>query len=185
MLPELSLNVLDIANNSIRAGADLIEIRIEVSRDKDTLLIEIADNGCGMTKEQQSQVEDPFFTTRTSRKIGLGVPFFKLAALSTGGSFNISSEEGAGTKVTASFVLSHIDRMPLGDINSTIHSLIIFNTQIDFVYTYKFDDKQFSLDTREFRKVLGDIPLDNPEVSAYIKEFLDENKLEVDDGYQI
>jgi len=75
--------------------------------------------------------------------------------------------------------------MPLGDINSTIHSLIIFNTQIDFVYTYKFDDKQFSLDTREFRKVLGDIPLDNPEVSAYIKEFLDENKLEADDGYQI
>jgi len=78
MLPELSLNVLDIANNSIRAGADLIEIRIEVSRDKDTLLIEIADNGCGMTKEQQSQVEDPFFTTRTSRKIGLGVPFLNL-----------------------------------------------------------------------------------------------------------
>jgi nitrogen fixation/metabolism regulation signal transduction histidine kinase len=185
MLPELSLNILDITNNSIRAGADLIEIKVDISRDCDTLTIEITDNGCGMTKEQQNQVEDPFFTTRTTRKIGLGVPFFKMAALGTGGSFSINSAPHAGTKVTAAFILSHIDRMPLGDINSTIHSLITLNTQIDFVYTYRFDHKQFTLDTRQLREILDNVPLDNPEVSAYIKEFLEENQNETDDGYQV
>jgi len=185
MLQELSLNVLDIVSNSIRAGADLIEITVEIDRERDSLTIEISDNGCGMTKEQLAMVEDPFYTTRTTRKIGLGVPFFKMAALATGGSFNISSAPKAGTKVIASFVLSHIDRMPLGDINSTIHTLITTNTQIDFVYTYKFDNKQFVLDTRQFREILGDIPLDNPEVSAYIKNYLEENKNGTDDGYQI
>ncbi|NLC17678.1 MAG: ATP-binding protein [Clostridiales bacterium] len=185
MLQELSLNVLDIVSNSIRAGANLIEITVEVDRERDSLTIEINDNGCGMTKEQLAMVEDPFYTTRTTRKIGLGVPFFKMAALGTGGSFHISSAPKAGTKVSASFILSHIDRMPLGDINSTIHTLITMNTQIDFVYTYKFDNKQFVLDTRQFREILGDIPLDNPEVSAYIKEYLEENKNGTDDGYQI
>mgnify|MGYP000935937511 CR=1 FL=1 len=185
MLQELSLSVLDIVSNSIRAGANLVEITIDVNRDKDTLIIDITDNGCGMTKEQLLMVEDPFFTTRTSRTIGLGVPFFKMAALSTGGSFSINSAPGAGTKVTATFILSHIDRMPLGDINSTIHSLIIANTQIDFVYTYKFDGKGFTLDTRQFRAILGNISLDSPEVSEYIKEFLTENKNETDDGYPI
>jgi len=185
MLQELSLNVLDIVSNSIRAGANLIEITVEVDRERDSLTIEINDNGCGMTKEQLAMVEDPFYTTRTTRKIGLGVPFFKMAALGTGGSFHISSAPKAGTKVNASFILSHIDRMPLGDINSTIHTLITMNTQIDFVYTYKFDNKQFVLDTRQFREILGDIPLDNPEVSAYIKEYLEENKNGTDDGYQI
>ena len=185
MLQELSLNVLDIVSNSIRAGANLIEITVEVDRERDSLTIEINDNGCGMTKEQLAMVEDPFYTTRTTRKIGLGVPFFKMAALGTGGSFHISSAPKAGTKVSASLILSHIDRMPLGDINSTIHTLITMNTQIDFVYTYKFDNKQFVLDTRQFREILGDIPLDNPEVSAYIKEYLEENKNGTDDGYQI
>lgn len=185
MLQELSLNILDIASNSIRAGADLIEITIEVCRDRDSMTIEIKDNGCGMTKEQLIQVEDPFFTTRTTRKVGLGVPFFKMAALSTGGSFDISSAPGEGTTVRAVFVLSHIDRMPLGDINSTIHTLITTNTQIDFVYTYSFDDKQFTLDTRQFRAILDGIPLDSPEVSAYIREFLNENKNCTDDGYQL
>lgn len=185
MLQELSLNVLDIVTNSIRAEADLIEITVEISREKDTLTIEIADNGCGMTKEQLEMVEDPFFTTRSTRRIGLGVPFFKMAALATGGIFELSSTPNVGTKVKACLTLSHIDRMPLGDINSTIHSLITFNTQIDFVYTYKFDDKQFTLDTRQFREILGEFPLDDPNVSAYIKEFLEENKIETDDGYQI
>lgn len=185
MLQELSLNVLDIVSNSIRAGASLIEITVEADRKKDSLTIEINDNGCGMTKEQLAMVEDPFYTTRTSRKIGLGVPFFKMAAQVTGGSFNICSVPNSGTKVIATFVLSHIDRMPLGDINSTIHSLITANTHIDFVYTYRFDNKQFVLDTRQFREILGNIPLDNPEVSAYIKEYLEENKNETDGGYQL
>lgn len=184
-MTEISLNVLDIANNSIRANASLIEISIQIKRDLDTLTIMIADNGCGMTNEQIRQVEDPFFTTRTTRKVGLGVPFFKMAALSTGGSFQIESTPGAGTTVTAEFGLSHIDRMPLGDMNSTMLTLITLNPQIDFLYSYVFDNKEFILDTREFRQILNDIPLNSPEVAAYIKEYLTENQYETDGGYLI
>lgn len=182
MLPEISLNVLDIAQNSIRAEADLIEIGIYIDRKADTLTVIINDNGCGMTAEQIAHVEDPFFTTRSTRKIGLGVPFFKMSAIITGGSFEITSEVKVGTKVKAVFVLSHIDRMPLGDINSTIHTLVTYNTDIDFVYTYEFDGESFVLDTRQMREILGGVPLDSPEVSEYIKEYLDENKKEADGG---
>jgi anti-sigma regulatory factor (Ser/Thr protein kinase) len=182
MMTEISLNVLDIANNSIRAEASLIEIIIQIQRDLDSLTITIADNGCGMTAEQINKVEDPFFTTRTTRKVGLGVPFYKMAAESTGGSFKIESTPGIGTKVVAVFGLSHIDRMPLGDMNSTVHTLITLNTQIDFLYRYIFDRKEFTLDTREFREILNDVPLNSPEVSAYIKEYLQENQHETDGG---
>jgi light-regulated signal transduction histidine kinase (bacteriophytochrome) len=182
MLPEISLNVLDIAQNSIRAEADLIEIGVYIDRKADTLTVIINDNGCGMTAEQIAHVEDPFFTTRSTRKIGLGVPFFKMSAIITGGSFEITSEVKVGTKVKAVFVLSHIDRMPLGDINSTIHTLVTYNTNIDFVYTYEFDGQSFVLDTRQMREILGGVPLDAPEVSDYIKEYLDENKKEADGG---
>jgi anti-sigma regulatory factor (Ser/Thr protein kinase) len=185
MMTELSLNVLDIANNSVRANADFIEITISIQRESDILTIIIADNGCGMTKEQLSKVEDPFFTTRTTRNVGLGIPFFKQAALNTGGSFTIKSVVGVGTKVTAVFGLSHIDRMPLGDMNSTMYTLITLNTQIDFLYTYEFDAKMFQLDTRIFREILGNVPFDTPQVSAYIKEYLDENQKEVDNGYLV
>lgn len=185
MMTELSLNVLDVANNSIRAGADLIEISVHIHRELDMLTITIADNGCGMTPEQVKQVEDPFFTTRTTRKIGLGVPFFKMAALNTGGTFHIDSTLGIGTTVIASFTLSHIDRMPLGDMNSTMHTLITLNTQIDFVYQYRFDDNFFTLDTRQFREILNDVPLNSPDVSEYIKEYLAENQKETDGGTMI
>ncbi len=184
-MTEISLNVLDIANNSIRAGAGLIEITVQIRRDLDALTIIISDNGSGMSQEQLTQVEDPFFTTRTTRRIGLGVPFFKMAALSTGGSFKIDSTLGVGTIITAVFGLSHIDRMPLGDMNSTIHTLITLNTHIDFLYTYEFDGNRFTLDTREFRQILGGIPLNSPEVTNYIKEYLNENQNETDGGYHI
>ncbi|MDF2537545.1 MAG: Histidine kinase, gyrase and HSP90-like ATPase [Herbinix sp.] len=184
-MTELSLNVLDVANNSVRAMADFIEIFIRIHRESDNLMIIITDNGCGMTGEQLAKVEDPFFTTRTTRGVGLGIPFFKQAAINTGGSFTIESSVGKGTKVTAVFGLSHIDRMPLGDMNSTIYTLITINTHINFLYTYENDGKRFHLDTREFRSILGDVPLDAPQVSAYIKDYLDENQKEVDNGYYV
>lgn len=182
MMTELSLNVLDVANNSISARASMISILIQIQHKLDTLIIRIADNGCGMKEDQLEQVEDPFYTTRTTRNIGLGVPFFKMAALQTGGSFHIESTPNVGTTITAVFVLSHIDRMPLGDMNSTIHTLITLNPQIDFLYKYQFDDKEFQLDTKSFRQILGDIPLNAPEVSAFIKSYLKENQTEIDNG---
>ena len=185
MMPEISLNVLDVAENSTRAKASLVEISVAVDTKADTLVIQIKDDGCGMTEEQLSHVEDPFFTTRTTRKVGLGVPFFKMAALAAGGDFSIESKPGAGTCVTAVFGLSHIDRMPLGDMTSTIHTLIIFHKDVDFRYTYEVDGRSFTLDTREFREVLGDVPFDEPEVSAYIKEYLTENKKETYGGISI
>ena len=181
-MPEISLNVLDVAENSTRAGASLVTITVDADFAADKLTVIIDDNGCGMTAEQVQKVTDPFFTSRTTRKVGLGVPFFKLAAESTGGSFGITSQPGAGTTVTAVFVLSHIDRMPLGDINTTIHTLVVYHPETDFVYNYQYNDRSFTLDTREFRQVLGDIPFDTPDISAYIMDYLNENKLETDGG---
>ena len=182
MMTEISLNVLDVAENSTRAGASLVEITLAADTAADTLTLIIKDNGCGMTPEQVAHVEDPFFTTRTTRKVGLGVPFLKQAAESTGGSFRIVSEPGVGTTDTAVFGLSHIDRMPVGDISTTIQNLIIYHPDTDFVYTYRCDDNEFVLDTREFREVLGGVPLDTPDVAQYIKEYLVENKQETDSG---
>lgn len=179
MMPELSLNVLDVAQNSVRAGAKLTEISVCASVKEDTLAITIKDDGCGMSPEQVEQVIDPFFTTRTTRKVGLGVPFFKLAAETAGGSFQIDSAPGVGTSVNAVFQLSHIDRMPLGDMPQTIHMLVTYNPQLDFLYIFSLDDRSFTMDTREFRDVLEGAPLDSPEVSEYIREFLEENTKEV------
>lgn len=180
MMTELSLNVLDVANNSVRAGASLIVIKITINTKEDTLRILIKDNGKGMTKEQLTKVEDPFYTTRTTRKVGLGVPFFKLSALAADGSFHIDSIPNEGTTIQATYRLSHIDRMPLGDMTSTIHTLITVNPDIDFMYCYRYNENEFILDTKEFRKIIGDIPFSTKEVSAYIKEYLTENKQEVD-----
>ena len=180
MMQEISLNILDVAQNSVRAGASLIHIIVKISTKEDKLVVSIEDDGCGMTSEQIKNVEDPFFTTRTTRKVGLGVPFFKMAALATGGNFTIDSEVGTGTTVMAEFKLSHIDRMPLGDITGTIHTLIVYNEEIDFLYEYIFDEKSFVLDTREMREILEGVPFSVPDVSNYIKNFLNENKVETD-----
>ena len=179
-MTEISLNILDVAENSTRAGASLVTILIDISNADDTLKVVIADDGCGMTPEQVAKVTDPFFTTRTTRKVGLGVPFFKMAAESSGGSFEIVSEVNVGTTVTAIFGLTNIDRMPLGDITSTIHNLIVYHPDTDFLYRYTVDDRSFTLDTREMREILGGVPFDVPEVSAYIKDYLSENKQETD-----
>lgn len=181
-MPEISLNILDVAENSTRAGAYLVQITVDVQPALNRLTIIIADDGCGMTKEQVERVTDPFYTSRTTRKVGLGVPFFKLAAESAGGSFSIESEPQKGTTVTAVFTLNHIDRMPLGDMSATIHTLIQGHPETDFLYIYRCGAKEFSLDTREMRAILGNIPLDAPEISSYIKDYLTENKLETDGG---
>ena len=172
---ELSLNVMDVAQNSVRANATVVRISVTESDKEDRLTIVIADNGCGMTQEQVQQVIDPFFTTRTTRKVGLGVPLFKLSAEQTGGSFDIQSEKGVGTTTTASYVKSHVDMTPLGDINDTIKILIQCNPDIDFIYTCTTDAGSFTLDTRELREVLGDVALDTPDVLEWIADYLEEN----------
>jgi len=181
-MTEISLNILDVAQNSVRAEASLITLEIEIDTASDSLTIRILDDGSGMSEEQVQKVTDPFFTTRDTRKIGLGVPFFKEAALSAGGSFGITSEQGKGTEVKAVFSLSHIDRQPLGDITGTLETLVFYNTGMDFVYRYSVDGKGFSLDTREIREILDGLPIDAPEVKEYISGYLRENTAEVNNG---
>lgn len=175
MMQELSLNVLDVAKNSVKAGATLISITVTEDTPTDRLTIVITDNGCGMTQEQVRQVTDPFYTTRTTRRVGLGVPFFKMAAELTGGSFSLESQPGKGTTVTAVFVRSSIDRMPLGDMTSTMELLIQGSPEIDFIYTRTIDGASMVADTRDFRRELEDIPLDAPEVLAFIAGYIEEN----------
>ncbi len=165
---------MDVAQNSVRAQASLVKIIVNESDKDDLLKISIEDNGCGMTQEQVSQVIDPFFTTRTTRKVGLGVPLFKLSAEQTGGSFDIKSKPGEGTLTEASYIKSHVDMTPLGDINSTVEILIRCNPDIDFVFTRSTDSGSFTLDTRELREVLGDVSLDTPDVLEWIKQYLEE-----------
>ncbi len=173
-MQELSLNILDVAQNSVTAGAGLVQILLSKD-EKGWLQITIADNGCGMTPEQLRQVEDPFFTTRTTRKVGLGVPLFKMAAEQTGGRLEITSAPGVGTTTTAWFDTAHIDCMPMGDICATICSLIQCNPGIDFLYRYTTPKGSMEADTRQFRQVLEDMPLNTPEVMAFIREFITEN----------
>ncbi|MBR6790361.1 MAG: ATP-binding protein [Oscillospiraceae bacterium] len=174
-MQELSLNVLDIAQNSIRAGADLITIRVEERTADHFMEISVSDNGCGMSEEQVARVKDPFFTTRTTRKVGLGVPLFRMSAESTGGSFDIESEFGVGTKTTARYRTDHLDMLPLGDMTSTMTSLISVNPDLDFLYVRSVDDRTFTLDTRELRAVLEGVPLNTPEVLMFIRDMIDEN----------
>jgi anti-sigma regulatory factor (Ser/Thr protein kinase) len=162
---ELSLNVLDIAQNSISANASVIEIEISEDTKKKELLIGIYDNGKGMNPEQVRNVQDPFFTTRTTRKVGMGIPLFKLAAEQTGGSLSISSKVGEGTKVKAVFKTDSIDFTPLGDIDSTVIMLITMNTDRDFIYRFGIDENEFTLSTQDLKKVLGDVPLSEPDVA--------------------
>ncbi len=184
MMQELSLNVLDVAQNSVSAGASLVEILLTNSLSADRLTIEIKDNGRGMPPEQVSQVIDPFYTTRTTRKVGLGVPFFKMAAEMCGGSFLIESTVGVGTQVKAVFVPSHVDCMPLGDMASTYTALMQCNPDMDFLYSYQTDGEGFIADTREFRQVLGDVSLGELSVVAFVKSFIEENTDEAEASQQ-
>lgn len=184
-MQELSLNILDIAQNSIRANASLVEISIQKDPAEDRMVITIRDNGCGMTPEQVTAVENPFFTTRTTRPVGLGVPLFKMSAELTGGNFRIESTVGKGTAVIAEYRLGHIDLMPIGDMTATMLSLIGMNTEIDFNYTYRVGEVSFCLDTREVREILDGMPLDAPEVMAWMKEYLEENTAQIDTGHPV
>ncbi len=175
-MKELSLNILDIAENSTKAKATLVEISI--TENEDTLKISITDNGTGMTPDILASVTDPFCTTRTTRKVGLGIPLFKFAAEQTGGDFEITSRhidnhpEDHGTKTSASFFKKHIDFTPLGDVISSVVTLIQGHPTVDFLFTHEALGKTVRLDTRELREVLGDVPLDSFEILIWIRDYL-------------
>ena len=175
MMQELSLSILDLAENSISAGARLIVIRISERADEDMLTITLEDDGCGMDGTLLSQAASPFTTTRATRRIGLGIPMMKQGAESCGGSFEIASSPGVGTTLMASFRLSHIDRPPMGDLAGTLLSLIIASPQgPDIALEYRVGDSAFEFDTRPVRAVMGEVPLTSPEVLEWISGALKE-----------
>ena len=169
------MNVLDVAENSMRAQAENVSIKLIEDRQADILSISIEDDGCGMSEEQVAQVTDPFFTTRTTRKVGLGIPLFKMAAEMTGGEFLITSSPGVGTKTSATFVHSSIDRMPLGDMASTIQLLICSHEDVNVTYTHIVDGREFFVSTDQLKEVLEGVSLETPEIRIFVGDYLKEN----------
>jgi len=176
---ELSLHILDIAENSIRAGAKNVAITITEDPAQDLLCIEVDDDGCGMSEEDQRLALDPFYTTKTVRRVGLGLPLLAQAAQRAGGTFRLLSTKGKGTRVTATFGLSHIDRQPLGDMVGTMVSLIAGNPEADFVYTHAYGGRHFTLDTREIRANIDEVPINHPDILHFIREHIEEGLKEI------
>jgi len=177
-MKELSLNILDVAENSVKAGASLTQILLE---EKDHVLtLSILDDGCGMTEEILAGVIDPFYTTRTTRKVGMGLPLLKLASEQTEGTMTVTSVSETvdpvnhGTQVVATFHTDHIDFTPLGDVVSSIVTLIQGHPDTDFLFVHEGEDNHVRLDTREIRQVLEDVPLDSYEVIKWIESYLRE-----------
>lgn len=179
IMKELSLHILDIVQNSIKAGASLIEVSITESISDNILNITIKDNGCGMDDETVKNVINPFFTTRTTRKVGLGIPLLQEAAMRCNGSFEIESQIGVGTTISCSFERSNIDRAPLGDMSSTIMTIINSLENCEFNYVHGLDEKSFEFSTIKIKQVLEEDSLDSPEILLWIKEFIDESTNEL------
>ncbi|MDW7667785.1 MAG: ATP-binding protein [Bacillota bacterium] len=174
-MKELSLHILDIATNSIDAGASKIEIKVKVDTQEDYFRINIKDNGKGIGENIQQQVMNPFYTTRKVRKVGLGIPLLKAAAEQCEGFLKIQSEENVGTEVTTEFKNSHIDRAPLGKIEESILTILNFNEKFDLIYIHDVNGKRFVLDTREIKEILGEVDIKTPKILMWIKGYIKEN----------
>ena len=172
MMRELADNILDIAQNSISAGASLTTIEVAVSHEKNVVALRFEDDGCGMTPEFVAAVTQPFTTTRKTRKVGLGLPLLQMTARMTDGDFHIESEVGKGTCVSVSFGLDHIDRPPLGDVAGAWFTLVLMNPDTDFLLIYDYDGNRFEFDTRVIRETVAPLALNEPEIAAWIKDCL-------------
>lgn len=178
-MKELSLYFLDIVKNSTAAGASLVKLSLSEDEAR-ALTVVIDDDGRGMSSEFLARVSDPFTTTRTTRKVGMGIPFFRMAAEQTGGSVTLESTEGVGTTVTAVFHLDHLDCAPLGDLPGTAALIIQGSPGVDFRFSHTTPGGSYALDTREMREMLGpEVPLDAPEVYAWVTEYLREQEADL------
>ena len=178
-MEDLSLHILDVAENGITAGADTIRIRVDENTSDDCLAITIEDNGRGMKREFVRRVLDPFVTTRTTRKVGMGLSLFQQSAEEAGGRLEIESEPGKGTIVKVVMSHRHIDRKPMGNMAETVVTLIQGNPSVDFIYRHVRDGRDYELDTRELRKELEEIPINHPHVIQLIRDNLDAGLQEV------
>jgi hypothetical protein len=181
---EIALHLLDIAENSVAAESKNISVHVHEDLFHDRLTTSVIDDGRGMDQETAERVQDPFYTTRTTRTVGLGIPLLKLAAEMADGSFSLQSEPGQGAWAEAEFRHSHIDRMPLGDLSSTFLTLLISHPQIDWTFLYRLTDKNkqshdFLFESAELKSELGDISLTEPEVLTFLRSIFEEGIEEV------
>jgi len=174
-MKDLSMHILDIIQNSVRANASYVELQIIENKGEDSYSITIKDNGDGMDEDMLAKVSDPFFTTRTTRKVGLGLPLLKQNAERTGGHMKISSVLGEGTKTEAVFSHSNIDRPSLGDISGTIMILVGANPDMKFVYTHKTDSGIYEFNTDDVKDILDGVPINDAEILEYLKQMIKEN----------
>jgi hypothetical protein len=165
---------MDIAENSIASGAQNIKVNVQENTVTDRLSMSIQDDGSGMDDDQVRSVSDPFVTSRTTRKVGLGIPLLKAAAESCNGDLTITSTRGKGTRILCHFQRSHIDRMPLGDLVSTILMLVISYPAVHWVFRYEFNDELFEFDDEFFKSELGNISLSEPQIITFLKDHLRE-----------
>ncbi len=168
-MQDLSLHILDIAENSVVAKASRIEIRIMEDKEKDLLSLEVTDNGVGMDDKTLKKALDPFYTSKTIRRFGFGLSLLSEAAKAANGNLSIKSRKGKGTQIKANFQYSHIDRRPLGDIGRTIVTLVMANPEIDFIYQHKRNNSEYVLDTREIKTQLQGTPINSFEGIRMIK----------------
>ena len=178
-MEDLSLHILDIAENAIAARAKRIEISVVEEPRENRLTIEIRDDGIGMDGEVSQKAVDPFFTTRSSRRVGLGLSFMAQAAQEAGGSLRIESELGKGTKVTASFQYHHIDRKPLGSMVETMMTLLLGNPELDISYTHKKEGGSYTLSSQWLKEQFQDRSLTNPEVIQRVRKHLQEGLTQI------
>lgn len=172
---ELALHILDILQNAIEAGATRINLTVEEDSARDHMGITVEDNGRGMAPDVVASVLDPFVTTRHTRHVGLGLPLLAAAAERAGGGVRVRSTPGEGTVVTAVFSLRHWDRVPLGDLPSTLLAMLLGQERVELVYVHRVDGREFRLDTAELGLALGDeIPFSHPRVRAWLREYLEE-----------
>jgi hypothetical protein len=176
---EIALHLLDIAENSVAAESKNISIHVHEDLFHDRFLASIIDDGHGMDAETVQRVQDPFYTTRTTRNVGLGIPLLKLAVEMAEGSFSLESEPGQGAWVEAEFRHSHIDRMPIGDLPSTFLTLLVSHPQIDWTFLYRVTDqnkhsRDFIFESAELKSELGDISLTEPEVLTFLRGLFEE-----------
>ena len=175
-MKELSLNILDLVQNSITAGAGRVTVTVTESEADDRLSVGIENDGCGMEEDFLRRVTDPFTTTRTTRRVGMGIPLFKMEAEMAGGSFEITSRPGEGTRLSASFQLSHLDTPPLGDMAGTVAAIVQSTPDMELYYEHRTDTGEFLFSTAEIREALGGVSLSEPAVVEWIGEYVRENE---------
>ena len=171
-MEDLSLHILDLTQNSIRAGATAVQLEVIEDAAANVVRFTIADNGCGMTEDQLSRLHDPFFTTRTTRRVGLGVPLLKQGAEQAGGGIAVTSAPGRGTTVAAWYQYDNIDRPPLGDLAATVWTLLIMNDEVLFEYRHRRGAGTFEVGTAALRRQLGTRRFGTPRLAAALRQYL-------------